>query len=92
MIKKIGERSVNREICCDNQNMIKDNGGNICSGCGMLYEYDYAIEYVDLQANKFRINKRSIDHRKYRLYNTIDLLSNKRNIRFRVMMEKSHSQ
>ena len=65
----------NNNTCCNNQDTIYDNG-NICKNCGLFYGYNHATEYVDFHLAKYKINKKSIYHRKYHIYNKIDDIYN----------------
>ena len=42
------EHSVKNVSCCDNRNLINDNGKMVCSKCGVVDGYRIAKEYVVL--------------------------------------------
>lgn len=68
------------EPCCDNLDLIKNNGANICKSCGSLHGYELASEYIDFHDVKYKIRKKSIYHRKYHLLNKVDSRSKKNKI------------
>ena len=57
--------------CCDNKEIIKDEGMNVCQNCGSVYGYEVAREYVDFYENMHRFRRKSIYHRKYHIRNKI---------------------
>ena len=34
-------------LCCDNQDIINDNGMLVCKSCGVVQGYNFVKEYVD---------------------------------------------
>ena len=46
--------SKQEDSCCDNKEIIKDEGMNVCQNCGSVYGYEVAREYVDFYENKNR--------------------------------------
>ena len=55
--------------CCDDQNIIKDNGGNICQNCGIVHGFDYERKFIEF--NEYRFRKKSVYHRKYHINNKL---------------------
>ena len=73
--QKIGEQTINNNTCCNNQDILYDNG-NICKNCGLFYGYNHSTEYIDFHLAKYKINRKSIYHRKYHIYNKINDIYN----------------
>ena len=67
--------------CCDNQDIITDNGIHVCQTCGVVEGYDYVKEYVDFYENKHRFMRKSVYHREYHINNTIIDIEQKYNIK-----------
>ena len=63
--------SIKHIPCWDEQDMINHDGSNICKSCGMVNDYQVAKDFIDFHENKYKIVKKSIYHRKYRLENII---------------------
>ena len=66
--------------CCDNQDIINDNGIHVCQTCGVVQGYDYVKEYVDFYENKHRFMRKSVYHREYHINNCIMNVKKKYNI------------
>ena len=62
-------------MCCDDRQIINDNGKNVCCSCGSVHGYDFANENIDFYENMFKIRRKSVYHRKYHIENTINDLS-----------------
>ena len=58
--------------CCEKQDMIDNEGINVCRNCGTVNSYDIASEYIDFNENKHRFVKKSVYQRKYHLENVIN--------------------
>ena len=67
--------------CCDNQDIINDNGMQVCQSCGVVQGYDYVKEYVDFYENKHRFMRKSVYHREYHINNAIIDIEQKYNIK-----------
>ena len=67
--------------CCDNRDIINDNGIQVCQSCGVVQGYDYVKEYVDFYENKHRFMRKSVYHREYHINNTIIDIEQKYNIK-----------
>ena len=67
--------------CCDNRDIISDNGIQVCQSCGVVQGYDYVKEYVDFYENKHRFMRKSVYHREYHINNTIIDIEQKYNIK-----------
>ena len=59
------------EPCCEKQDMINDNGKNVCTSCGTVHYYDTTDGYIDFHENKFKISRKSIYYRKYHILNVL---------------------
>ena len=57
--------------CCGNQDIINDNGMQVCQSCGVVQGYNYSKEYVDFYYNMNRFVRKSVYHRKYHINNNI---------------------
>ena len=68
------------DSCCDNKEIIKDEGMNVCRNCGSVHGYEQLQEYIDFYENKHRFRRKSIYHRKYHVI--IDFLSGKSKVQF----------
>ena len=66
--------------CCDNRDIINDNGIQVCQSCGVVQGYDYVKEYVDFYENKHRFMRKSVYHREYHINNCIMNVKKKYNI------------
>lgn len=71
---------VSDEPCCENMDLIKDNGANVCCYCGSVHNYDAVNEYLDFHDNLFKIRRKSVYHRKYHIINRIDNVSIKNGV------------
>ena len=72
--------------CCDNQDVINENGMQVCRSCGVVQGYNYAKEYVDFYENRHRFIRKSVYHREYHINNLLLKIEEKYNI------EISHHQ
>ena len=45
---------------------------SVCIRCGVVDSYNFTPTYVDFYENKYRLRRKSIYHRKYRIQNTIN--------------------
>ena len=48
------------ELCCENKELINDNGMNVCQNRGVIASYEVANEYIDFYENMYRITKECI--------------------------------
>ena len=62
-------------LCCQSQDVINDNGMNVCKSCGVVQDYRKVSEYVDFYESEHRFRRKSVYHRKYHVINRIDFLS-----------------
>ena len=69
-------------LCCDNQEIVINNGNIVCKNCGVVQGYKKAKEFINFYENLYRIRRKSIYHRKYHLNNILIGLSIKQNINF----------
>ena len=60
------------EPCCENEELLSDNGMNVCQSCGVVHGYDLRHGSIDFHENKYKITRKSVYHRKYHIQNTID--------------------
>ena len=67
-------------VCCDNQDIINNEGEVVCKNCGFIQYYKYQKEYIDFNENKFKIRKRSFYIRKYHLNNVLNEICKTNNI------------
>ena len=40
------------DLCCDNQDVINEDGMLVCQICGVVQGYNYVKEYVDFYKNR----------------------------------------
>ena len=66
-------------LCCDMQDLINNNGMNVCRSCGVVHGYNFANKYIDFYENKGKTVRKSIYDRKYNLYNIINNICRKYN-------------
>ena len=77
-----------RDFCCDSMRLIKDNF-LVCKNCGQVHDYLSADEYIDFYENRYRIKRKSIYYRKYRIINTLNDKAQKNNIQLDYYDRKS---
>lgn len=51
------------DICCDNMEIINNNGKYVCKSCGLVHRYDTNNKYCDFYSKRYR--RKSIYQRKY---------------------------
>ena len=73
--KELQECKVIYELCCNNQNMINDNGKIVCQNCGKVDSYNTVDEYIYFYENNRKIIRKSVYHRKYHIKNIINNIS-----------------
>lgn len=56
------DSSVQHDLCCDKQDVINDNGTNVCQSCGSVHGHGVADECIDFYEDKGRIIRKSIYH------------------------------
>ena len=78
--EKPQDRLVKYYSCCDNQDIIKDNGMSVCQICGVVQGYDYVKEYVHFYDNIHKFKRKSVYHRKYHINNILLDIEKKYNI------------
>ena len=61
--------------CCSKQEIINDNGMNVCKNCGLVQYYNYHIDYIDFNENKYKIRKKSVYIRKYHIDNVLNSIT-----------------
>ena len=60
------------ESCCSTPDITDDGGKRVCKNCGSVQGYNIADEFVDFHADRTRMVRRSVYHRKYHILNKID--------------------
>ena len=56
--EKLQDCSVkNGNYCCENVDLIKDNGANVCRSCGVLFGFDFANENIDFYQDMYKIRR-----------------------------------
>ena len=78
--EKLQDCSVKYHSCCDIQDIIYDNGTNVCRSCGVVHHYQIAKEFINYYESKYKFQRKSVYHRKYHLYNKVDFLSSKNGV------------
>ena len=69
--EKPKDRLVKNDLCCDNQDVINEDGMLVCQICGVVQGYNIASEYVDFYENRHRFIRKSVYNRKYHVNNNI---------------------
>ena len=69
-----------KDLCCDNQYIINDDGMLACLSCGVVQGYNYVKEYVDFYKNRHKFIRKSVYHREYHINNAIMDVKQKYNI------------
>ena len=70
-----------KDLCCDNQYIINDDGMLACLSCGVVQGYNYVKEYVDFYKNRHKFIRKSVYHREYHINNAIMNVKQKYNIK-----------
>ena len=65
--------------CCNKKEIETVNGAQTCINCGVVYCYDYKLEYFDFYDNLYRIKRKSIYQRKYHIENVLNSISCEKN-------------
>ena len=68
------------ESCCGEQEIINNNGMNVCKNCGIIQHYDFHKECINFNENKYKIRKKSVYIRKYHLNNILIDICRQNNI------------
>ena len=71
-------------LCCDNQEIVINNGNIVCKNCGVVQGYKKAKEFINFYENRHRMRRKSIYHRKYHINNILMDISTKHKITFSV--------
>ena len=74
-------RLVKNDLCCDNQDVINEDGMLVCQICGVVQGYNYVKEYVDFYKNRHRFIRKSVYHREYHINNILLDIEEKYNIK-----------
>ena len=74
------------ELCCSEPDMANKYGMNVCLNCGLVYGYEYAIEYLDFYENMYKIRRKSIYQGKYHIETVMN------NICFKNRIDLTHDQ
>ena len=69
--EKPKDRLVKNDLCCDNQDVINEDGMRVCRSCGVVQGYNYVKEYVDFYKNRHRFIRKSVYHREYHVNNIL---------------------
>ena len=68
------------ELCCGEEDIEIINGMDTCINCGLVHSYDYVPEYFDFYENLYKMQRKSVYHRKYHIQNVLDSLSFKNDV------------
>ena len=79
--EKPKDRLVKNDLCCDNQDVINEDGMLVCQICGVVQGYNYVKEYVDFYKNRHRFIRKSVYHREYHINNILLNIEEKYNIK-----------
>ena len=67
--------------CCDDQDVINENGSRVCRSCGVVHGYNFVKEYVDFYNNRHRFIRKSVYCRKYHINNMLLKIQEKYDIK-----------
>ena len=70
-----------KDLCCDNQYIINDDGMLACLSCGVVQGYNYVKQYVNFYENIHRFIRKSVYHREYHINNILLDIEEKYNIK-----------
>ena len=76
------------KLCCNRQEIINDNGMNVCKNCGLVQYYNYHIDYIDFNENKYKIRKKSVYIRKYHINSVLNSISSENHIQLTFNQKK----
>ena len=79
--EKPQDRLVKYYSCCDNQDVINEDGMLVCRSCGIVQGYESSVEYVNFYGNRHRFIRKSVYHREYHINNTLIDIEQKYNIK-----------
>ena len=65
-----GDKSA--DLCCAEPNIENNNGMNVCLNCGSIHGNVYVHEYSNFYENLYRIQRKSVYHRKYHIENVLN--------------------
>ena len=80
-LKLCDYKSKQEDLCCENVDLIKDDGANVCRSCASVHYYDYARENIDFYKNRHRFIRKSVYHREYHINNILLDIEEKYNIK-----------
>ena len=66
-----------KDLCCDDQYIINDDGMLACLSCGVVQGYNYVKEYVNFYENIHRFIRKSVYHRESTTLTTYYSISKK---------------
>ena len=70
-----------KDLCCDDQYIINDDGMLACLSCGVVQGYNYVKEYVNFYENRHKFIRKSVYHREYHINNILLDIEEKYNIK-----------
>ena len=73
---QLQDSSVKHHLCCDRNDIINDNGSNVCQSCGSVHGFDTSSEYIDFHENRSKLVRKSVYQRKYHIQNTLNDICN----------------
>ena len=79
--EKPQDRLVKYYSCCDNQDVINDDGMLVCRSCGIVQGYESSVEYVNFYENRHKLRRKSVYHREYHINNILLDIEEKYNIK-----------
>ena len=78
--EKPQDRLAKYDLCCDCQDIIKDNNLMfVCKNCG-VHGFGLSLDYVNFYENRHEFKRKSFYHREYHINNTILDIKQKYNI------------
>ena len=66
--------------CCEQMDLIKDNGMNVCKSCGVVNDYYLQDPCIDYNEDIYKIRIKSVYMRKYHFVNTVVDIAQDNNI------------
>ena len=71
----VDNETKNVDFCCFQQDIINNNGMNVCKNCGSVHYFDNVNNFIDFYENMYKIKRKSVYHRKYHIENVINELN-----------------
>ena len=64
-LMEVDNETKNVDLRCFQQDIINNNGMNVCQNCGSVHSYQIANNYINFYDKMFSITRKSVYNRKY---------------------------